>query len=134
MPLVQQFTSETWGLFMEMNYLKQSYVRNTPLKVTFVQRNLGFSCSKTSLPKVSACQSDNGTWNSKCFWLSARYFEMPAANTSLHDMLFPLTPLEQSISLSVKFLLTWRSEVKCIIHKDICGQLLGIFALASLSC
>lgn len=83
--------------------------------MTFVQRNSEFSCSETSLPKVSACESDNRTWSSKCFWLSARYFEMPAANTSLHDKSFPLTPLEQSVSLSTKLLVTGRSleVLKC---------------------
>lgn len=34
---------------------------------------------------------------------------MPAANTLLHDKLFPLTPSEQSVSLSVKLLVTGRS-------------------------
>lgn len=40
---------------------------------------------------------------------------MPAANTSLHDELFPLTPLEQSVGLPVKFLVTGRSleDLKC---------------------
>lgn len=47
---------------------------------------------------------------------------MPAANTSLHDKSFPLTPLEQSAGLCSKLLVTGRSleVLKCKTPSTTC--------------